>query len=840
MSIWTLREEHRPLAPWAIRSTILSLLVWTSAPAADCNSNGVPDDLDLTLPVLRTAELSVPFSDELAWGQPLAVDFDGDGLPDLAALEGPELSDGGRDHAIWMNRGGGRFDAATRYSTGTIGRWATAADLDGDGDPDLVTVTHELMTILIGLNDGEGRISDPLRYPMDHYPRHVIHGDFDGDGRIDLATAHVFGATVHTNGGGATFTVRRDVGPQVLAQRVAAADLDGDGDLDLALLTEVISSADIVLLSNHGDGTFEVLASLQLAGELRHAVFEDLDADGDADLSATMADPSPQGDGRLALFSNDGHGVFGPEVSHRLRTPPVYLAPGDLDQDGDADLFVSSEDFVLFRNAGGAFSGPELLEQASTAGFFVVRDLDKDGAPEVWKHKEGVPRSLGVLSLVVAPWSIDCDLDNIPDECGADCNRNRRADVCDAADGPDCNRNLIPDACEADCNRNDIPDECDVVAGTSPDCNGNLLPDECEPADCNQNQVPDDCDIAVGRSQDCNGNHRPDECEGDCNSTGIPDDCDVVRGTSLDVNQNAIPDECEVQPSFLYDFEQGSAVPGTPGGKARLEVRSRIHIIGLAPGVNGTQGWNLFAVTTGCVPISATTAGTAAANVTDDPPGLVRGGFHLIRLVNRRELQQIGLPQDGGYTSATILGLQEPVSLDPAGSPYGVARATLEGLVPPTGCAECLVEYANWRNGMGGMGGMGGDGTGGSGGLPGDNVVTFRGATVYARREGLTARFCEAQFHRGDANGDGRNDVSDAISIFSYLFLGGPAPGCREATNTDDSPVLDISDGIFLLTFLYLGGVVPPPPGAPSRAPCGPDPGGPSGNLGCERYDGCG
>ncbi|MBI4602531.1 MAG: hypothetical protein HY721_11280, partial [Planctomycetes bacterium] len=131
------------------------------------------------------------------------------------------------------------------------------------------------------------------------------------------------------------------------------------------------------------------------------------------------------------------------------------------------------------------------------------------------------------------------------------------------------------------------------------------------------------------------------------------------------------------------------------------------------------------------------------------------------------------------------------------------------------------------------------DGAGGTGGLPAPNAVTFRGATVAARLEALTVRFCEAQFHRGDANGDGRNDVSDAVAIFAFLFLGGKRPDCLEAANTDDSPVLDISDGISLLIFLFLGGVVPAPPGAPSRGPCGPDPSGPQGNLGCERYDGC-
>lgn len=349
--------------------------------------------------------------------------------------------------------------------------------------------------------------------------------------------------------------------------------------------------------------------------------------------------------------------------------------------------------------------------------------------------------------------------------------------------------------------------------------------------DCNHNGVQDSIDVSTGQSKDCNGNLYPDECEMDCNSNGFPDTCDVSSGTSPDVNHDGLPDECEGEPTYLFDFEESSAGFGSPGGPAQLELRSRLHVLNLAPGIPGTQGWSLFAVATGCRPISATTAGTVAASVTDDPPGLVKDGYLHIRLVPRSELERIGVGGDAGFTSAVVLSFVEPVWLDAAGSPYKVARATLEGIVPEVGCAECLVEYVNWRNH--------GLGAGGSGGLPFDNTVTYWGATQYTLLESRSVRFCGTQFHRGDANGDGQNDVSDAIAIFSFLFLGGPAPACREAANTDDSPAIDISDGIFLLAFLFLGVVIPPAPGAPSRAPCGPDPGGPAGNLGCERYDGC-
>ncbi|MBI4606606.1 MAG: hypothetical protein HY721_31980 [Planctomycetes bacterium] len=76
-------------------------------------------------------------------------------------------------------------------------------------------------------------------------------------------------------------------------------------------------------------------------------------------------------------------------------------------------------------------------------------------------------------------------------------------------------------------------------------------------------------------------------------------------------------------------------------------------------------------------------------------------------------------------------------------------------------------------------------------------------------------------FLRGDANGDGGINISDPIHVLSYLFLGGPVPGCPDAADGDDSGDLNITDGIFSLSWLFLGGPAPPDPG-PSM--CGVDP----------------
>jgi hypothetical protein len=73
-------------------------------------------------------------------------------------------------------------------------------------------------------------------------------------------------------------------------------------------------------------------------------------------------------------------------------------------------------------------------------------------------------------------------------------------------------------------------------------------------------------------------------------------------------------------------------------------------------------------------------------------------------------------------------------------------------------------------------------------------------------------------FVRGDSNGDGELDLSDAIGILGDLFLGSPAIAlCRDSLDADDSGELDITDAIKVLNHLFLGAS---PPSAPY-----PDPG---------------
>lgn len=77
----------------------------------------------------------------------------------------------------------------------------------------------------------------------------------------------------------------------------------------------------------------------------------------------------------------------------------------------------------------------------------------------------------------------------------------------------------------------------------------------------------------------------------------------------------------------------------------------------------------------------------------------------------------------------------------------------------------------------------------------------------------------ETTFVRGDANGDGGVDVSDAVSLLEHLFVFGSIP-CRDAGDANDDGSLDISDAIYVLSYLFGGGATPAAP----FPDCGADP----------------
>ena len=91
------------------------------------------------------------------------------------------------------------------------------------------------------------------------------------------------------------------------------------------------------------------------------------------------------------------------------------------------------------------------------------------------------------------------------------------------------------------------------------------------------------------------------------------------------------------------------------------------------------------------------------------------------------------------------------------------------------------------------------------------------------------------EFERGDCNGDGDVNLSDAVCILGWLFGGAATPGCIAALNTNGDATVNVTDSVSLLNFLFAGGPAPVDP----FPECGPGTFAADQQLGCMNPPNC-
>ena len=177
--------------------------------------------------------------------QSQAIDVNGDGKLDLVVTNsgGTTPTDVG-SVAVLLGNGDGTFQPAVQYATGTNPLFTLAADVNGDGKPDLITATEINANsfsfgLMVRLNEGGGLFSAPQSIPSEPGPSSIGAADFNGDGKVDLLVAHCCGESqmgYFLGNGDGTFQ------PEVLIlsgagqENLAVADLNGDGKPDAMFL----------------------------------------------------------------------------------------------------------------------------------------------------------------------------------------------------------------------------------------------------------------------------------------------------------------------------------------------------------------------------------------------------------------------------------------------------------------------------------------------------------------------------------------------------------------------------------------------------------------------------
>ncbi|MDF1801067.1 MAG: VCBS repeat-containing protein [Planctomycetota bacterium] len=209
--------------------------------------------------------------------------------------------------------------------------------------------------------------------------------DVDGDGDLDLAVAEEFGNRVsilfQTSPG--VFSAPMAAGPALAgATQVRAGDLDGDGDMDL--VAAVVGAGSVTWLENLGTGTAWTAHDLAVGvSEPRGLELADLDGDGDLDVLAAA-----KGDGQLLRFDNLGGGTF-TEAQLAVTTIPQVgaVSSGDFDGDGFLDVIAGSASngqlFLMTNDGLGGLGAPVQFGVISAVFDLDCFDLNGDGDLDV-------------------------------------------------------------------------------------------------------------------------------------------------------------------------------------------------------------------------------------------------------------------------------------------------------------------------------------------------------------------------------------------------------------------------------------------------------------------------
>ncbi|MGA8214222.1 MAG: FG-GAP-like repeat-containing protein [Candidatus Sulfotelmatobacter sp.] len=232
-----------------------------------------------------------PAGGDVILGTLVAADFNGDGKLDLAVV-GDYVSAGGV--TILLGNGDGTFAAAGPNLDPNAGFALIATgDFNGDGIPDLVVPNYfedgGSPTIFLGKGDGTFSGPMPVSFTLAYFPTSVVVGDFNGDGILDLAFSDLNGVEIALGNGDGTFK-ETSASPIHVPQELYSlqiGDFNRDGKLDLAGLDNYDDQ--IVLLLGAGDGTFAVTATTPVVSTSFVGPFQiaaaDFNGDGVPDLA---------------------------------------------------------------------------------------------------------------------------------------------------------------------------------------------------------------------------------------------------------------------------------------------------------------------------------------------------------------------------------------------------------------------------------------------------------------------------------------------------------------------------------------------------------------------------
>ena len=333
---------------------------------------------------------SISSSEAIAVG-----DFNGDHILDVAVW-GAGFPNSNHAVQIFLGNGNGTFTEGKTYAAPNSNNFnagpqtIVAADVNGDGKLDLISLTYE-NGVFVFLGNGDGTFKAPVNYATARTSgccAALAVGDLNADGKADLAIAENDGVTILLNAGSGTFGTATYYASGVAGSSpgdgIAIGDVNGDKKPDVVITNENFGA---IIFTNKGAGVFAESGTIDGAfmGSTDNLALADLNNDKKLDI--VLEDMF----GNVYTYFGNGKGKFttGPAYSLAVYGSGNNLvAVGDFNGDGALDLLDTSNNTtnsVSLGRGDGSFQTAQLYPFAVEGQYqnIAVADFNGDGIPDV-------------------------------------------------------------------------------------------------------------------------------------------------------------------------------------------------------------------------------------------------------------------------------------------------------------------------------------------------------------------------------------------------------------------------------------------------------------------------